>query len=182
MLRRFAPRNDGESGSLKQPVIPGHRAAMNPESRDSGFDASHRPGMTESDSTAPDIASAPQTAVILRHQRLWNTGSSAGACHRAARRADPVADDDTRDVLRLHFSNSVVHGHSFAISPRMHASFAVRSCPSEKSEGAGNAGRSMRPQPRVQNKKHTSIVTTVTPVSPGIPRAMVLRLISRSPR
>jgi hypothetical protein len=27
-------------------VIPGHRAAMNRESRDSGFDASHRPGMT----------------------------------------------------------------------------------------------------------------------------------------
>jgi hypothetical protein len=34
----------------------------------------------------------------------------------------------------------------------------------EKSEGAGNAGRSMRPRPRVRNKtKHTSIVTTVTP-------------------
>jgi hypothetical protein len=30
--------------------------------------------------------------------------------------------------------------------------------------------------------KHTSIVTTVTPVSPGIPRAMVLRLPSCSPR
>jgi hypothetical protein len=45
----------------------------------------------------------------------------------------------------------------------------------QRSEGAGNAGRSMRPQPRVQNKtKHTSKVTTVTPVSPGIPRAMVL--------
>jgi hypothetical protein len=43
-----------------------------------------------------------------------------------------------------------------------------------RTEGAGNAGRSMRPQPRVQNKKHTSVVTTVTPVSPGIPRAMVL--------
>jgi hypothetical protein len=28
------------------------------------------------------------------YQRLWNTGSSAGACHRAARCADPVADDD----------------------------------------------------------------------------------------
>jgi len=26
-------------------VIPGHRAAMNPEARDSGFDAAHRPGM-----------------------------------------------------------------------------------------------------------------------------------------
>jgi hypothetical protein len=33
----------------------------------------------------------------------------------------------------------------------------------------------MRPQPRMQNKiERTSIVTTVTPVSPGIPRAMVL--------
>src|SRR5436305_523463 len=33
----------------------------------------------------------------------------------------------------------------------------------------------MRPQSRVRNKtKHTSVVTTVTPVSPGIPRAMVL--------
>jgi hypothetical protein len=47
------------------------------------------------------------------------------------------------------------------------------SCPLE-SEGAGNAGRPLRPQPRVQNKKHTSVVTTVTPGSPGIPRAMVL--------
>src|SRR3954454_17993528 len=41
-------------------------------------------------------------------------------------------------------------------------------------EGTGNAGRSMRPQPRVQNRKHTSIVTAVTPVTPGIPCAMVL--------
>ena len=33
-----------------------------------------------------------------------------------------------------------------------------------RSEGAGNAGRPMRPKPRVRNKtKHTSVVTTVTP-------------------
>jgi hypothetical protein len=31
-------------------------------------------------------------------------------------------------------------------------------------------------------KKHTSIVTTVTPVAPGIPRAMVLTVPSCSPR
>jgi hypothetical protein len=31
-------------------------------------------------------------------------------------------------------------------------------------------------------KKHTSIVTTVTPERPGIPRAMVLRFPSCSPR
>jgi len=43
-------------------------------------------------------------------------------------------------------------------------------------EGAGNAGRTMRPQPRTQRKKRTSVVTTVTPVSPDIPRAMVYGL------
>ena len=43
-----------------------------------------------------------------------------------------------------------------------------------ETKGAGNAGRSMRPQPRVQIKKHTSVVTTVTSDSPDIPRAMVL--------
>jgi hypothetical protein len=43
------------------------------------------------------------------------------------------------------------------------------------SEGAGNAGRPMRPPPRVrwQNAKSTR-VGQVTPESPGIPRAMVL--------
>jgi hypothetical protein len=42
----------------------------------------------------------PGTRVSSNHRRrwesrkLWDTGSSAGACHRAARCADPVADDD----------------------------------------------------------------------------------------
>jgi hypothetical protein len=57
----------------------------------------------------------------------------------------------------------------------MRPSFALNVPPFQKLEGAGNAGRSLRPQPRVRNKiKHTSVVTTVTPDSPGIPRAMVL--------
>jgi hypothetical protein len=47
-------------------------------------------------------------------------------------------------------------------------------CASERSEGAGNAGRAMRPQPRMQNKKAYEHSPTVTPASPGIPRAMVL--------
>ena len=50
------------------------------------------------------------------------------------------------------------------------------------SEGAGNAGRSARPQPRVQWSKAHALVTTVAPETSGIPRAMVLRLISRSPQ
>jgi len=36
-------------------------------------------------------------------------------------------------------------------------------------KGAGNAGRAMRPQPRVQDKKHTSVVTTGSPETPGLP-------------
>jgi hypothetical protein len=43
------------------------------------------------------------------------------------------------------------------------------------SEGAGNAGRPMRPPPRVRWWKVKSTrVSQVTPESPGIPRAMVL--------
>ena len=36
--------------------------------------------------------------------------------------------------------------------------------------------------PACDEKKHTSVVTTGTPKRSGIPRAMVLRLASRSPR
>jgi hypothetical protein len=36
----------------------------------------------------------------------------------------------------------------------------------------------MHPQPRVRNKKAHELVTTVTPESPGIPRAMVLTTYS----
>jgi hypothetical protein len=51
-------------------------------------------------------------------------------------------------VLQIRISNSVGHKHSFAISPRIHASLSGTFGPL-KSEGAGNAGRPPRPQPRV---------------------------------
>jgi hypothetical protein len=34
------------SKNIRPPVIPGRLEEPNPESRDSGFDAAHRPGMT----------------------------------------------------------------------------------------------------------------------------------------
>jgi hypothetical protein len=40
------------------------------------------------------------------HQCLWNTGSSAGACHRAAHCADPLADDDNRRCYRFKFQSA----------------------------------------------------------------------------
>jgi hypothetical protein len=52
-----------------------------------------------------------------------------------------------------------------------------------QSEGAGNAGRPMRPIAAcAEIVVESTRVCQVTPESPGIPRAMVLRLISRSPR
>jgi hypothetical protein len=73
--------------------------------------------------------------------------------------------------------------HTTAIPRRenaraMHGSFAPRI-----TEGAGKAGRTMHPQPRVRCCwKHTSVVTTGSPETPGLPCAMVLRFPSRSPR
>ena len=95
---------------------------------------------------------------IARFRRRWECGAFV-----------------LNEFLRFSFQTAApVRKHSFAISPRLfRARFAWMSLPLN-TEGAGNAGRSMRPQPRVQNEKHTSIVTTVTPETPGIPRAMVL--------
>src|SRR5438105_15593034 len=41
--------------------------------------------------------------------------------------------------------------------------------PPKQDEGVGNAGRSIHPQSRVQNKKAHEVVTTGSPNQPGIP-------------
>ena len=43
--------------------------------------------------------SAMDAALLAPSRTLWNVGSSAGACHRAAHRADPVADDDGGEII-----------------------------------------------------------------------------------
>jgi hypothetical protein len=94
-------------------------------------------------------------------------------------------DDRLREAIHCHTNKEAGLLRRFAprndvkIRLRDLAAHFARVLPetsrSLKSEGAGNAGRPMRPQPRMQcENKHTSIVTTVTPESPGIPRAMVL--------
>ena len=73
-------------------------------------------------------------------------------------------------------------GHSFAVSRRVSPEFCQFPRPLRK-EGAGNAGRPMRPIAacaRDSGRAHTSFRSHRK--SPGIPRAMVLRLISCSPR
>src|SRR5437879_12193033 len=81
-----------------------------------------------------------------------------------------------------NFKQPAAYGHGLAISPHVFARVLLVTSRSLPSEGAGNAGSAMRPQPRMQNRKAYELVTTVTPERPGIPRAMVLRLPSRSPR
>jgi hypothetical protein len=69
-------------------------------------------------------------------------------------------------------NSSWVCSHALAISRRTaRPSRAGIFRPNHK--GAGNAGRSDAPAAsRANEKKHASIVTTVTPISPGIPRAI----------
>jgi hypothetical protein len=76
---------------------------------------------------------------------------------------------------RFHFSNRpAVHRHNFAISRRTRPSLAINIAHSE-SRGRRECRAPNAPAAScVKSKKHTSIVTTVTPDSPGIPRAMVL--------
>src|SRR5207237_7479396 len=51
----------------------------------------------------------------------------------------------------------------------------------KKTEGAGKAGCSMRPQPRTQRKKRTSVVATGSPKQSDLPCAMVYGLFRALP-
>ena len=66
--------------------------------------------------------------------------------------------------------NDVNYARTFDPAARI-APEVMRKIKSLPKEGAGKAGRRMHPQPRVQNKKHTSKSPRITPVSSGIPRA-----------
>src|SRR5262245_64205315 len=74
-------------------------------------------------------------------------------------------------------ANMRAHSHG-AISPELYKFVA----PSQK-EGAGKAGRRLRPQSRVRRvlQKCTRVELQVQPGHPGFPRAMALRLIRALP-
>src|ERR1700722_1902995 len=81
------------------------------------------------------------------------------------------------------FSNSQFETH-----PRILAARCVRGlrndCAMRKSEGAGNAGCPMHPQPRVRFVVLvcTRVFTAEAPETSGIPHAVVLTAAPRSPR
>jgi hypothetical protein len=102
-------------------------------------------------------------AYRFNHRRLWNTGSRAFA-----------GDDDGRRCARNHQNTPSRSRGPIA---------RVLSDRFPQKERAGNAGCALHPRSRVQNcakEPHTSI--QVQRKHSGIPRAMALRLMARSPR
>ena len=96
----------------------------------------------------------------------------------------PPIRTSAHDLLSRMTTAEDVARHGFAIPPHDCASF-FRELPAfRRSEGAGNAGCPMHPQPRVRFVVLvcTRVFTAEAPEPSGIPHAMVLRLISRSPR
>jgi len=72
--------------------------------------------------------------------------------------------------------------HTSAFSPRGSREFRQTWSASEIQRAQGMPGARCARGLACKMKKHTSVVTTGSPSWPGIPRAMVLRLIPRSPR
>ncbi len=102
------------------------------------------------------------TFVVMGPGSRSRSLSSGGASRR------PVGSLVRDDVVELSCASSL-RKHDSAISRRDAPEFLQRPF-AQETEGVGNAGRPMHPQPRVRNKtKHTSIVTTGPPGSPGIP-------------
>jgi hypothetical protein len=85
-------------------------------------------------------------------------------------------------VIATRWLLAMTSRHSFAIS-RPDPPEVCQKIPYPPIEGAGNAGRPMRPIAAcAMSVVERTRVSQVTPESPGIPRAMVLRLIACSPR
>jgi hypothetical protein len=138
----------------------GARASANPESRDSGFDASHRPGMTvarllrrfaprhDGDGAAPPRAVIPRACGVSSTLQPLDSITDVSEYWVARRSlssgghsADPLAGDDDWECGAF-----VAMKHTFATSPR-HAPEPLINRPPK--EGVGNAGCPLHPRPRV---------------------------------
>src|SRR6202047_4006154 len=75
---------------------------------------------------------------------------------------------------RLKFQTARLHRHTPAISPRDPREFCLEVPSPGDQRAQGMPGAKCARSLACEMKKHTSVVTTVTPETPGIPRAMVL--------
>ena len=80
-----------------------------------------------------------------------------------------------------HFKQPAVYRHGFAISPRVFARVLPGTSRLLKIRGRRECRARDAPAASCVKNKHTSVVTTVTPERPGIPRAMVYGLLRALP-
>jgi hypothetical protein len=157
-----APTNDGGHGSLRSQVR--RRVCVRSQIRFSNSQVDrHCNDVTDKSAHGPSSCPGRGAASFTLRRRAGTCSYQGGSRFCSA---------------SFRFAHAALRpGHdsrATAFSPRI-APEVCQKFLTLRIEGTGNTGRSMHPQPRMQNKsEHTSIVTTVTPVSPGIPRAMVL--------
>ena len=98
-----------------------------------------------------------------------------------AKRSNPWRDKEVRKRVDCFAALAMTLRHNCAISPA-HALRVLPKFPALSIEGAGNAGRPMRPIAAcaMGSKKRTRVIQ-VTPESPGIPHAMVYGLSRARP-
>ena len=89
----------------------------------------------------------------------------------------PPQGGESRPTARSDFALR----HAFAISPRIFARVLRSNLPPRDQRAQGIPGARCARSLVCKIRKHTSIVTTVTPDSPGIPRAMVYGLYRALP-
>jgi hypothetical protein len=103
--------------------------------------------------------------VLIDKSRGIGPGSRSHGQRKCVVRRSLVQDDDETQLLPAG-------RHEFAFSQRNARGMPDRS--RQNTEGAGNAGCPMHPQPRVRNNKAHELATTGSPQQSGIPCAMVL--------
>src|SRR6202011_4389921 len=102
---------------------------------------------------------------IPNHAGTMDVRACAG--RNVQRRINTREPPEALRTHRLHFSNSqIVRSQSFAISRRDAPELSMKFSPAE---GVGNAGCPRTRSLVCKGRKHTSVVTTSTPETPGIP-------------
>ena len=176
-------RTDGSAQRAVRSRNPGKRLKSAPDfaSAPSGYRTTswrndlsasslRKQGPIATDVSLAKIASS--IALYRGHNAVWVPDRRSLALTSPGRRGGEFSDSIViqREGVRPHSRGAMRPSFASIFTPR-------------KQEGAGKAGCALHPRSRVQNaqtKTHTSI--QVQRRQSGLPCAMVLRLISRSPR
>jgi hypothetical protein len=117
---------------------------------------------------------------FLRHHRqgLWVpacAGTTNNNSSLRAQRSNPYRREERMDCFVASAPrNDVASKHTPAFPRRPAPEFCNEPFAQQKSEGVGNAGCPLHPQPRVQKVVSTRVSTADTPEHPAFPHAMVL--------